>query len=173
MKKSLLISIITLLILSSCDGLLDNYPYGQVDDEEMGKFQQYVSGLVGYAYEEIPRSYRDIEGNRLDCITDDAVWTTANNSIVKFATDAANPADDPFATVWSSSYRAISSLNHFLENDFGLKTNYYLNHEVDEVYKKRLQGEAYGLRAFMEWPFIEIFGEERVSSLVKCWVSLL
>ena len=164
MKKSLLISIITLLILSSCDGLLDNYPYGQVDDEEMGKFQQYVSGLVGYAYEEIPRSYRDIEGNRLDCITDDAVWTTANNSIVKFATDAANPADDPFATVWSSSYRAISSLNHFLENDFGLKTNYYLNHEVDEVYKKRLQGEAYGLRAFMEWRLLRFWGGKGIKS---------
>lgn len=164
MRNKLSLVIIFSILVSGCDSLLDTYPYGQVDDEEMGKFQKYVSGLVGYAYEQIPRHYRNIEGNRLDCATDDAVLTNVNDQIVKFATGISNNAQDPFSSVWSSSYKAIANINTFLKDDMGIKTNYYINPELDKVYKERLLGEAYGMRAFMEWRLLKFWGGKGIKS---------
>lgn len=63
------------LSFTACQDMIETYPNGQINDEEMLKHQEYVSGLIGYAYEQLPRDYRNIEGNRLDCATDDAVLT--------------------------------------------------------------------------------------------------
>lgn len=158
MKSKILLVLIFPFLLSGCDSLLDTYPYGQIDDEEMVKFQKYVSGLVGYAYEQIPLDYRNIEGNRLDCATDDAVLTDVNADIVKFAIGSINNSEDPFSSIWSSSYKAIANLNLFIQDDLGIKTKYYLDPELDEVYKKRLLGEAYGMRAFMQWRLLKFYG---------------
>lgn len=164
MRNKLSFAIIFSVIISGCDSLLDPYPYGQVDDEEMEKFQNYVSGLVGYAYEQIPRNYRTIEGNRLDCTTDDAVLTSVNDQVVKFATGRSNNSQDPFSGIWSSSYKAIANLNIFLDDNMGLNNKYYLDPKLDEAFKKRLQGEAYGLRAFMEWRLLKTYGGRGIKS---------
>lgn len=164
MKRILLYIVISSFLLSGCDNLIEPYPYGQVDDEEMGKFQDYVSGLVGYAYEQLPKDYRNIQGNRLDCLTDDATLTSVNDVVAKFAIGISNNSDDPFSDIWSSSYKAISNINLFLKDDFGLKTNYFIDSNVDKVYKERLQGEAYGLRALMQWRLLRFWGGKGIRS---------
>lgn len=146
------------LVCTGCDNLLDTYPYGQIDDDKMKEYQNYVSGLVGYAYGQLPQAYNDIQGNRLDCAADNGVMTSVSDNVTRLATGRIISSQDPFSSIWSSSYKAIANLNMFLENDLGLKTNYYLNPDLDIVYKRRLQGEAYALRALMQWRLLKFYG---------------
>lgn len=148
----------------ACQDMIETYPNGQINDEEMLKHQEYVSGLIGYAYEQLPRDYRNIEGNRLDCATDDAVLTSTTDNVVKFATGNVNNSQDPFQTVWASSYKAISNLNRFLNDSLFAKTDFYFNPELNRVYKERLLGEAYGLRAFLYWKLLKFWGGKGISS---------
>lgn len=156
--KHLLYLLVSMSFLSSCDDLLEPYPYGQIGDENMGDYQNYVSGLVGYAYGQMPTFYDNSQGNRLDCATDNGVMTSVNDDINKFATGRAIPSADPFSSIWGASYKAISNINMFLKDDFGYNTKYYLDPDLDIVYRKRLKGEAFALRAFMEWRLLKYWG---------------
>lgn len=162
--KKILLSICLLSLFTSCDDLLDTYPYGQIDDDKMPEYQTYVKGLVGYAYEQMPRDYRNIQGNRLDCATDDAVLTSLTDNVTRFATGTVNNSQDPFSATWTSYYKAIANLNLFLKDDMGYNTHYYLDEETDERYRKLLQGEAYGMRAMMEWTLLKYWGGKGMKS---------
>lgn len=162
--KKIFIFAFLLPFFTSCEDMIETYPYGQIDDEMMSGYPEVVKGLVGYAYEQIPRGYRDIQGNRLDCLSDDAVITSVTSNEYRFSTGTANNTQDPFSSLWTSYYKAIANLNKFLQDDMGYNTKYYYDYETDIRYRRLLKGEAFGMRAFLQWTLLKYWGGRGIDS---------
>lgn len=163
MKKIFILAFL-LPLFTACEDMIETYPYGQIDNEMMPGYPNIVKGLVGYAYEQIPRGYRDIQGNRLDCLTDDAVITSVTSNEYRFATGTANSSQNPFSSIWTSHYKAIANLNQFLKDDMGFKTRYYYDEEKDIKYRRLLKGEAFGMRAYLQWTLLKYWGGRGIDS---------
>jgi len=158
MKRiAIYLSIIT-LFLSSCADYLDQYPYGNYTEEENWKNQAFVQGLVGQCYEYMTRDYNNNEGYYLDGATDDAVITTTTNVMNKLAVGSMVTGDDPFATYWTNDYRAISLVNLFLKDRRGINSKFLLDQTNNTVVARRLQGEAFALRAWFQWDLLKRWG---------------
>jgi hypothetical protein len=67
-------------------------------------------------------------------------------------------SQDPFATYWDRDYRTIAQCNMFLQDRRGYNTRYMTDKHNNDLVKKRLQGEAFALRAFFEWDLLQKFG---------------
>lgn len=163
MKKIFILAFL-LPMFTACEDMIETYPYGQIDDGMMEGYPNIVKGLVGYAYEQLPRGYRDIQGNRLDCLTDDAVITSMTSNEYRFATGSANSSQNPFSNIWTSHYKAIANLNQFLKDDMGYKTKYYYDEKEDYYYRRLLKGEAFGLRAYLQWELLKLWGGRGIKS---------
>ena len=158
MKRiAIYLSIIT-LFLSSCADYLDQYPYGNYTEEENWKNQAFVQGLVGQCYEYMTRDYNNNEGYYLDGATDDAVITTTTNVMNKLAVGSMVTGDDPFATYWTNDYRAISLVNLFLKDRRGINSKFLLDQTNNTLVARRLQGEAFALRAWFQWDLLKRWG---------------
>jgi len=158
MKRiAIYLSLIT-LFLSSCADYLDQYPYGNYTEEENWKNQAFVQGLVGQCYEYMTRDYNNNEGYYLDGATDDAVVTTTTNVMNKLAVGSMVTGDDPFATYWTNDYRAISLVNLFLKDRRGINSKFLLDPINNTVVARRLQGEAFALRAWFQWDLLKRWG---------------
>jgi hypothetical protein len=156
-RLAIYLSLIT-LFLGSCSKYLDQYPYGNYSGEDNWKSQQFVQGLVGQCYEYMTRDYNNNEGYYLDGATDDAVVTTTTNVMNKLAVGSMVTGDDPFATYWTNDYRAISLVNLFLKDRRGINTRFLLDAPNNTLVSRRLQGEAYALRAWFQWDLLKRWG---------------
>lgn len=158
MKRiAIYLSLIT-LILCSCKNYLDQYPYGNYYGDDNWKSQQFVQGLVGQCYEYMTRDYNNNEGYYLDGATDDAVVTGTTNVMNKLAVGSMVTGDDPFATYWTNDYRAISLVNLFLKDRRGFNSRFLLDVGNNTLVARRLQGEAFALRAWFQWDLLKRWG---------------
>jgi hypothetical protein len=158
MKRIAIYFILITLFLSSCSDYLEQYPYGNYTEEENWKNHVYVQGLVGQCYEYMTRDYRNNEGYYLDGATDDAVITSTTHAMNKLAVGSLVTNDDPFRTYWTNDYRAISLVNLFLKDRRGYNTRFLVDDENNELVRKRLQGEAFALRAWFQWDLLKRWG---------------
>jgi starch-binding outer membrane protein, SusD/RagB family len=156
-KSALSISMVATL-LASCVNYLDPYPNGNRTTDDIWKFQDMVQGLVGNAYENMPRGYNDNEGVYIDGASDDVVITSTTNAITRMAVGALPTSQDPFRTYWDRDYRSIYSVNLFLKDRRGYNTRFLVNQHLDSLVKNRLQGEAFAIRAWFEWDLLQKFG---------------
>ena len=146
------------ILLASCVDYLDPYPNGNRDSEDLWKYQDMVQGLVGQAYDFMPRNYNDNEGVYLDGASDDVVITSTTNSMTRLAVGSLPTSQDPFRTYWDRDYRALYSVNLFLKDRRGYNTRFLVNPHLDSLVKNRLQGEAFALRAWFQWDLLQKFG---------------
>lgn len=156
-KKIILIGALA-LVLGSCANYLDPYPNGDRSEQDIWKYQDMVQGLVGQCYDNMSRNYNDNEGAYLDCATDNAVRTSSTDVIRRLAVGAITTGQDPFRTYWDRDYKSIKLLNMFLYNRKGINTRFLVNAHWNDLVKNRLQGEAYGLRAWFQWDLLQKFG---------------
>ena len=158
MKRIVIYLSLITLFLGSCKNYLDQYPYGNYYGEDNWKSQQFVQGLVGQCYEYMSRDYNNNEGYYLDGATDDAVVTGTTNVMNKLAVGSMVTGDDPFATYWTNDYRAISLVNLFLKDRRGINSRFLLDAANNILVGRRLQGEAYALRAWFQWDLLKRWG---------------
>ncbi|NLB11233.1 RagB/SusD family nutrient uptake outer membrane protein, partial [bacterium] len=59
---------------------------------------------------------------------------------------------------WDRNYKAINQLNIFLEDRKGYNTRFLIDADLDQLVRDRLQGEAFGLRAWFQWDLLQKFG---------------
>ncbi len=156
-KIRLLFGVI-LVLFSSCVKYLDPLPNGDISDEDLWKFQERVQGLVGRCYDNMPRLYNDNEGVYLDGATDNAVITSSTQAMKRLATGSLTTGIDPFLTYWNRDYQSIYLVNMFLKDRRGFNTKYLVNATWNDLVRKRLQGEAFALRAWFEWDLLQKFG---------------
>jgi hypothetical protein len=160
--KKILLSGFIILLLGSCVKYLDPYPNGQKNSDEIWLYAENINGLIGWCYDQMNsnRNYNDNEGVYLDGATDDAVITSSTNSMRRLAVNTITTGQDPFQTYWDRNYRCIRNVNLFLKDRRGYNTRYNITPAYNTMIRKRLQGEAFALRAWFQWDLLQKFGGE-------------
>jgi len=157
-KATLLFFVSILLVVSSCKKYLDPYPNDDRSGEDIWNYQENVQGLIGRCYDNMARNYNTNEGVYLDGATDDAVITSSTSAMSRFATGTLTTGQDPFLTYWERDYESIFLVNLFLKDNRGFNTRFLIDKEKNDVLRRRLQGEAYALRAWFQWDLLQKFG---------------
>lgn len=161
-KKRILLIGVVILLTSSCSKYLEVYPNGDRTEEDIWKYQNMVQGLIGQCYDYIPSNYNDNEGAYFDGVTDNAVLTSSVHPLKRLVQGEMTTGNDAFQTYWTRDYRAIRLLNIFLKDRRGYNTKFIINQHWNDLVKNRLQGEAFGLRAWFEWDLLQKFGGRSV-----------
>ncbi|MXO06731.1 RagB/SusD family nutrient uptake outer membrane protein [Flavobacterium sp. HBTb2-11-1] len=140
MKIKLLTFISVVFIFCSCDDLIEPAIENNRGLKDMYAEAEYAQGILLNAYTRLPGNSWSFN----DVATDDAVTNDINSNYLKVATGQwtanFNPLDQ-----WTNSKSAIQYLNIFLaEAD---KVKWAKDDNVSVLFRNRLKGEAYGLRA--------------------------
>jgi len=141
MKKIKLLTFISIVfVFCSCDDLIEPAIENNRGLKDMYAEAEYAQGILLNAYTRLPGNSWSFN----DVATDDAVTNDINSNYLKVATGQwtanFNPLDQ-----WTNSKSAIQYLNIFLaEAD---KVKWAKDDNVSVLFKNRLKGEAYGLRA--------------------------
>jgi starch-binding outer membrane protein, SusD/RagB family len=159
-KRVLLLIGLIFVIFSSCKDVLDPIPNGDRSSEDLWLYQDMVQGLVARCYDSpyMSWNYNNNEGAYLDGATDDAVITNPANSLDRLATGTLSTGLDPFLTYWDRDYRCLYQVNLFLKDRRGYNTPFLTDKYLNNVLRRRLQGEAFALRAWYEWDLLQKFG---------------
>lgn len=157
-KIYLLVLSVTAGFMSACT-FLDPLPNGSYNDENFELYPELLRGFVDVVYNELlPETYLDIYYIPMSCATDDAIYSSPTAAWRIFSSGSAKMLSNPFDTKWRDNYRAINYLNMFLENDRGYNTRYMVAEDSDLALRNCLQGSAYGLRAWMYFDLLRVFG---------------
>ena len=157
-KIYLLVLSVTAGFMSACT-FLDPLPNGSYNDENFELYPELLRGFVDVVYNELlPETYLDNYYIPMSCATDDANYSSPTAAWRIFSSGSAKMLSNPFDTKWRDNYRAINYLNMFLENDRGYNTRYMVAEDSDLALRNCLQGSAYGLRAWMYFDLLRVFG---------------
>ena len=157
-KIYLLVLSVTAGFMSACT-FLDPLPNGSYNDENFELYPELLRGFVDVVYNELlPETYLDNYYIHMSCATDDAIYSSPTAAWRIFSSGSAKMLSNPFDTKWRDNYRAINYLNMFLENDRGYNTRYMVAEDSDLALRNCLQGSAYGLRAWMYFDLLRVFG---------------
>lgn len=157
-KIYLLVLSVTAGFMSACT-FLDPLPNGSYNDENFELYPELLRGFVDVVYNELlPETYLDNYYIPMSCATDDAIYSSPTAAWRIFSSGSAKMLSNPFDTKWRDNYRAINYLNMFLENDRGYNTRYMVAEDSDFALRNCLQGSAYGLRAWMYFDLLRVFG---------------
>lgn len=157
-KIYLLVLSVTAGFMSACT-FLDPLPNGSYNDENFELYPELLRGFVDVVYNELlPETYLDNYYIPMSCATDDAIYSSPTAAWRIFSSGSAKMLSNPFDTKWRDNYRAINYLNMFLENDRGYNTRYMVVEDSDLALRNCLQGSAYGLRAWMYFDLLRVFG---------------
>ena len=157
-KIYLLVLSVTAGFMSACT-FLDPLPNGSYNDENFELYPELLRGFVDVVYNELlPETYLDNYYIPMSCATDDAIYSSPTAAWRIFSSGSAKMLSNPFDTTWRDNYRAINYLNMFLENDRGYNTRYMVAEDSDLALRNCLQGSAYGLRAWMYFDLLRVFG---------------
>ncbi|MGQ9620006.1 MAG: RagB/SusD family nutrient uptake outer membrane protein [Bacteroidales bacterium] len=157
-NRILFLSVFLSVMLCSCVNYLDPYPNGDRTTDDIWEYQNFVQGLVGQCYNNMPTNYDNNEGAYLDGATDDAVLTSSTHVMKRLATGTLVTGQDPFLTYWDRDYRSIYLVNTFLKDRRGYNNRFYVDKRLNELVRNMRQGEAYALRAWFYWDLLQKFG---------------
>ncbi|MCH5719430.1 RagB/SusD family nutrient uptake outer membrane protein [Niabella hibiscisoli] len=161
MNKVLLMAAITILLFGAgCkrdlfEPAIENNR--QVDDPNalMPSQARFMYGLIGNAYTRIPNTgwYHS------DVATDNAVSNDFNNEYLRITQGLWSPLFIPFGfNRWTNGYHAIQYINQMLEKVN--EVQWAVDPNIAELFRRRIRGEAYGLRAVFYSDLLRLFGGE-------------
>jgi hypothetical protein len=152
MTNRLLIIFLTGLLFAGCKKNIAPLDDNHRTIEDIYVDPYYAEGILMNAYTRLPTNNYTFS----EVATDDAVTNDKFNPLLNMATgswsSAINPVDQ-----WNNSYTAISYLNIFLREVDSVNWS-YLNKDVRLLFKDRLKGETYGLRALFLMNLLQAHG---------------
>lgn len=148
--------LIVVLIIYSCNGFLEPYPENTFTESYVLGKPDHVEGILDRAYILLPNGYDFF----IDVTTDDAVTNLEGSSYTRLALGEWSSSFYPMSQ-WNTAYQAIFYINKFL--DIYESVNYANdplfskenNIQKDILHKKRLKGEAHGLRAWWKMQLLQ------------------
>ncbi|MDR0573424.1 MAG: RagB/SusD family nutrient uptake outer membrane protein [Tannerella sp.] len=146
MKKYVLLIFAGILMFSSCEDLFTPASENFKDVSQMYTDAKYAQGFLIFTYRSIPAYY-----DNSDYATDDAVTNQKSNNFLKMATGAWTAASNP-VDKWVG-FGSIQSINQFLEN--ADKVKWADDEEPSNLFKMRMKGEAYGMRALFMYYLLQ------------------
>lgn len=155
MTKYLVVLMVGLTVIS-CEDFLQPIDDKPVTDQMMMADPAFMEGLLLHAYKALPNEY-DYDS---EAATDNAVTNVKTLDYLIINSGAWSSEYTPFDT-YDDYFGEIYYINKFLENY--LKVNWSddprilpaENLATAEGHKKRLKGEAYGMRAFYEFLLLQ------------------
>lgn len=142
-----------LLITASCQDFLEPNLDNSLSQEQLQANPAFAEGLLMSAYNQIQNEY-DFTS---DAASDDATSNDVTGQAIRMATGGWNSTYNPVSR-WNQAYRAIAYINNFLSIVEDVRWG--TSPELNEGHKKRLIGEAHGLRAFFELQLLQAHGGE-------------
>lgn len=140
MKSKLLLLLLMVFTITSCDDLIEPAIENNRGLEDMYAEAEYAQGILLNAYTRLPNNGYSFS----EVATDDAVSNVNNNPYREIATGQWTAQNNPFDQ-WQNARAAIQYINIFLaETD---KVTWSEDEEISSLFNDRLKGEAYGLRA--------------------------
>lgn len=111
----------------------------------------FAEGILLRAYVNIPTRYSDEP-----VATDDAVSNNRSNQFLRMATGQWSDVYDP-KNIWNSSYSSIFNVNYFLSLADDVSFSWESENR-DAMFRSRLKGEAYALRAYHHMRLLMYYG---------------
>ncbi|MBN2661658.1 MAG: RagB/SusD family nutrient uptake outer membrane protein [Tannerellaceae bacterium] len=145
MKNRKIISIVALFTLFSivqtgCDDMFEPAIENHKDNSALINLPAWATGLLGHAYISNPVG----SWSFTDVATDDAVSNNPNNSYRLMATGSWRANNNPMDR-WQYLRASWQYLNQFI--DIADEVNWAADPLVAEMFKDRMKGDAYGMRA--------------------------
>lgn len=151
--------IVSIMFLGVGCNFLEPLPDGSYNDENFELYPELVRGFVDKVYNDfLPNTYYSDYYIALSGATDDAVFRSETAAMRLFSNGSSNMSNNPFVTLWARNYAAINYLNMFIKDDKGFNTKYMINNEADQALRNSIQGDAYGLRAWLLYDLLRVFG---------------
>ncbi|SDL13744.1 Starch-binding associating with outer membrane [Catalinimonas alkaloidigena] len=151
MNKTLLLALAAFFVLSSCDDLFTPAIENNRGLEDMYGEAEYAQGILLNGYTRIPTNGWSFN----DVATDDAVSNDNSNDYREIATGQWTANNNPLSQ-WTNAKAAIQYMNIFLaEAD---KVTWATDEAVSAMFRDRLKGEAYGLRALYMYYLLQAHG---------------
>ena len=140
MKVKIVLFISVLFVFYSCEDLTEPAIENNRGIEDMYAEAEFAQGILLNAYTRLPENSWSFN----DVATDDAVSNDISNGYLKAATGQWTSNFNPFDQ-WSNSRSAIQYINLFLAE--AGKVQWAKDEKISLLFRDRLMGEAYGLRA--------------------------
>jgi len=143
MKKTyILMTVVGALFLGACSDFLETNPDNRLTLDQVTSNPALAEGWLLKGYKLLPTDYDFDE----DVASDDAVTNNPSSNIVSMNTGGWTANNNPIG-IWSKAYEVNMYLNTFLM--YADDIEYSWESEVrDDLYRKRLKGEAHALRAY-------------------------
>lgn len=159
MRKYYIVVFALSMLSTSCE-FLDPKPMGWLTEEDVQNHHEWTPGILDQVYYNLYEDF--IDGNSGD-------WTRHLGIMSDYSTDNAVSVDFisriatggwtqeyDHTTTWSVAYTNIRTINYFLEN--GFDTWYSRDPVRNAELKKRYKGEAFFLRAWLQWLLLRDYG---------------
>lgn len=160
MKKIILI-ISALLAICSCD-FLEPIPTGNYTEENVTDYPKCVKGWIDSGYDTIIKHYGSFYFFYSEACCDNAAFRDHSNAMWQMS--QGKPVYDitymDIFMMWNECFRGVQFANMFLKDDTGLNQRYLEDLESNDVLRKTLQGDAYGLRAYFNFMLMRLFSGE-------------
>ncbi|PRY06827.1 putative outer membrane starch-binding protein [Pontibacter ummariensis] len=136
------------MMASSCEDLFEPSIENLRGLDDMYEEAEYAQGFLLNGYARIPTNSWSFN----DMATDDAVSNNRSNNYLKVATGQWTANNNPLDQ-WRNSKAAIQYLNILLQE--GDKVKWAKDENVSQMFKDRMKGEAYGLRALFMFHLLQ------------------
>jgi starch-binding outer membrane protein, SusD/RagB family len=160
MRKYINLSLIILSVsLFSCEKAIEPKSDNILSYDELIKDPVFTEGILMKAYYATPNDYIF----ETEIASDEAVTNDPSSAYRNMAIGSWRSTNNPISQ-WGSAYSNIFYINHFLDiyQNVNWSTNPNLtladNVTRNALHKKRLKGEAFGLRAWYKWRLLQYHG---------------
>lgn len=140
MKKTLFICLAVAALTAGCDDLFTPAVENIKELEDGRTDPQFAEGILANAYTRNPYNAQSFN----DVATDDAVTNQTDNTYLLMATGSWTANNNP-VNQWDGCKAAIQYINMFLSEVE--QTSFAKDSTINRLFRNRLKGEAYGLRA--------------------------
>lgn len=138
--------------MSSCDDLFEPAIENIHDDSKLDTDAKYADGILGSAYILMPYESGPVN----DVATDDAVSNDINNAYLTIATGGWTSRTGVSINNWRDRNASIQFVNIFLEHVDNI--TFTTDEANNQMFRDRLKGEAYGLRALNLYYLLQNYG---------------
>lgn len=142
-----------LMGFASCSDLFEPSIENIKDENSMETEPNYADAILGSAYILMP--YPSAPEN--DVATDDAVSNDINNSYLSMAGGSWTSQTGVSVNNWRDRNASIQYCNILLEHVDGI--TFATDEVINEMFRDRLKGEAYGLRALNMYYLLQNYAE--------------
>lgn len=150
------------LIATSCTSILEPIDENRIDEDYLVSHPENAEGLLLSSYATAISQSCWGGGNssyNLSVASDEAVSNKNSNGFRRMVNGELAPTYNPLGTErWNNNYEAVFYANKFLS--LIDKVNWYEKESVNELFKRRLSGEALALRAYHHHQVLECFAGE-------------